>query len=206
MSDQVTRLLHDMQQGDSAAADRLVPIVYRELRRIAAALMRSERADHTLQPTAVVHEALLRLMEGEPVSFENRSHFFALAARIMRRLLVDHARRRIAGKRGGEGMQQIEMEEGLALTAEQSNDVLALHARRATGAHRRDALLCRQFGRRDRLGCRCQRSHGETRAPDGAAVLASAAAVARDDAPIAESTHLSSRLAPDHDSDVGPRF
>jgi RNA polymerase sigma factor (TIGR02999 family) len=116
-----------MQQGDSAAADRLVPIVYRELRRIAAALMRSERADHTLQPTAVVHEALLRLMEGEPVSFENRSHFFALAARIMRRLLVDHARRRIAGKRGGEGMQQIEMEEGLALTAEQSNDVLALH-------------------------------------------------------------------------------
>jgi len=127
MSDHVTRLLHDMQQGDSAAADRLVPIVYRELRRIAAALMRSERADHTLQPTAVVHEALLRLMEGEPVSFENRSHFFALAARIMRRLLVDHARRRIAGKRGGEGMQQIEMEEGLALTAEQSNDVLALH-------------------------------------------------------------------------------
>jgi RNA polymerase sigma factor (TIGR02999 family) len=127
MSEQVTRLLHDMQQGDSAAADRLVPIVYRELRRIAAALMRSERADHTLQPTAVVHEALLRLMEGEPVSFENRSHFFAIAARIMRRLLVDHARRRVAGKRGGEGMQQIEMEEALALTPEQSNDVLALH-------------------------------------------------------------------------------
>lgn len=127
MSEQVTRLLHDMQQGDSAAADRLVPIVYRELRRIAGALMRSERADHTLQPTAVVHEALLRLMEGEPVSFENRSHFFAIAARIMRRLLVDHARRRVAGKRGGEGMQQIEMDEGLALTPEQSNDVLALH-------------------------------------------------------------------------------
>jgi RNA polymerase sigma factor (TIGR02999 family) len=127
MSDQVTRLLRDMQRGDSAAADLLVPIIYRELRRIAAALMRSERADHTLQPTAVVHEALLRLMEGEPVSFENRSHFFALAARIMRRLLVDHARRRVAGKRGGEGMQQIELEEGLALTPEQSNDVLALH-------------------------------------------------------------------------------
>jgi len=127
MSDQVTRLLHDMQQGDGEAADRLVPIVYRELRRIAGAMMRSERADHTLQPTAVVHEALLRLMEGEPVSFENRSHFFAIAARIMRRLLVDHARRRVAGKRGGEGMQQIELEEGLALTPEQSSDVLALH-------------------------------------------------------------------------------
>ena len=127
MSDQVTRLLHDMQQGDGEAADRLVPIVYRELRRIAGAMMRSERADHTLQPTAVVHEALLRLMEGEPVSFENRSHFFAIAARIMRRLLVDHARRRVAGKRGGEGMRQIELEEGLALTPEQSSDVLALH-------------------------------------------------------------------------------
>ena len=127
MSDQVTRLLHDMQHGDSAAADRLVPIVYRELRRIAASLMRSERAGHTLQPTAVVHEALVRLMEGEPVSFENRSHFFAIAARIMRRLLVDHARRRVAGKRGGEGLHQIELEEGLALTPEQSKDVLALH-------------------------------------------------------------------------------
>lgn len=127
MNDQVTRLLHDMQRGDGAAADRLVPIVYRELRQIAAAVMRSERADHTLQPTAVVHEALLRLMKGEPVSIESRAHFFAIAARIMRQLLVDHARRRIADKRGGEGMLQIDLEEGLALTPEQSTDVLALH-------------------------------------------------------------------------------
>jgi RNA polymerase sigma factor (TIGR02999 family) len=126
MSDQVTTLLHDMQQGDPAAADRLVPIVYRELRLIAGSLMKSERAGHTLQPTAVVHEALLRLMEGEPVTFENRAHFFAVAARIMRRLLVDHARRRFAGKRGGKDMQQVELEEGLALTPEQSSDVLAL--------------------------------------------------------------------------------
>ena len=127
MSDEVTRLLHDMQRGDSTAADRLVPIVYRELRQIAAALMRSERSGHTLPPTAVVHEALMRLMEGEPVSFESRSHFFAIAARIMRQLLVDHARRRVARKRGGEGMRQIELKEGLVLTPEQSNDVLALH-------------------------------------------------------------------------------
>jgi len=127
MNDQVTSLLRDMQDGDAAAADRLVPIVYRELRRIAGALMRGERADHTLQPTAVVHEALLRLMEGEPVSFENRAHFFAIAARIMRRLLVDHARRHVAGKRGGEDLRQVELEDGLALTLEQSSEVLALH-------------------------------------------------------------------------------
>jgi RNA polymerase sigma factor (TIGR02999 family) len=116
-----------MQGGDSAAADRLVPIVYGELRRIAGALMKHERPDHTLQPTAVVHEALVRLMEGEPVSFESRAHFFAIAARIMRRLLVDHARRRVAGKRGGEELQQVDLEDGLLLSAAQSSDVLALH-------------------------------------------------------------------------------
>jgi RNA polymerase sigma factor (TIGR02999 family) len=89
--------------------------------------MKHERPDHTLQPTAVVHEALVRLMEGEPVSFESRVHFFAIAARIMRRLLVDHARRRVAGKRGGEDLEQVELEDGLVLSAEQSSDVLALH-------------------------------------------------------------------------------
>jgi RNA polymerase sigma factor (TIGR02999 family) len=125
--DQVTSLLRDMQGGDTTAADRLVPIVYRELRRIAGALMKHERPDHTLQPTAVVHEALVRLMEGEPVSFESRAHFFAIAARIMRRLLVDHARRHVAGKRGGEELQQVELEDGLVLSAAQSSDVLALH-------------------------------------------------------------------------------
>lgn len=126
-NDQVTRLLRDMQRGDSTAVDRLVPIVYRELRRIAGALMKHERPDHTLQPTAVVHEALVRLLEGEPVSFESRAHFFAIAARIMRRLLVDHARRRVADKRGGEELEQVELEDGLVLSAEQSSDVLALH-------------------------------------------------------------------------------
>ena len=126
MDDQVTRLLRDMQRGDTRALDQLVPIVYRELRQIAGALMMRERPDHTLQPTAVVHEALLRLLEREPVSFENRAHFFALAARIMRRLLVDHARRRVAGKRGGE-QREVELDDGLALSPEQSGDVLALH-------------------------------------------------------------------------------
>jgi RNA polymerase sigma factor (TIGR02999 family) len=127
VSDEVTQLLHDMQRGDADASARLVPIIYRELRRIAGALMRSERAGHTLQPTAVVNEALIRLMEGAPLSYENRAHFFAVAARTMRRLLVDHARRRIADKRGGEAAERVELEEGLALTPEQSADVLALH-------------------------------------------------------------------------------
>jgi RNA polymerase sigma factor (TIGR02999 family) len=126
MDDQVTRLLRDMQRGDSGAVDRLVPIVYRELRQIAGALMKQERPGHTLQPTAVVHEALLRLLGGEPVSFESRAHFFALAARIMRRLLVDHARRRLADRRGGD-QQLVDLDDGLALTPEQSTDVLALH-------------------------------------------------------------------------------
>jgi RNA polymerase sigma factor (TIGR02999 family) len=127
MADQVTTLLNRMQHGDGEAADQLIPIVYRELRKIAASLMKGERAGHTLQPTAVVHEALMRLMEGERLSFENRAHFFAIAARTMRRLLVDHARRRLADKRGGEERQQVDVEEGLVLTVQQSTDVLALH-------------------------------------------------------------------------------
>lgn len=125
--DQVTSLLRGMQSGDRTAVDRLVPIVYRELRRIAGALMKHERPDHTLQPTAVVHEALVRLLEGEPVSFESRAHFFAIAARIMRRLLVDYARRRVADKRGGAELEEVDLEDALVLSAEQSTDVLALH-------------------------------------------------------------------------------
>src|SRR5947209_1307469 len=101
----VTQLLARIQSGDERAAAQLVPLVYKELRRIAASMMRRERADHTLQPTAVVHEAFIRLMEGEDARFENRAHFFAIAARAMRRVLVDHARRRLADKRGGDVQQ-----------------------------------------------------------------------------------------------------
>ena len=123
----VTQLLAKMRDGDNEAVVRLIPLVYRELRKIAAGMMRHERPDHTLQPTAVVHEAFLRLMDGEGVTFENRAHFFAIAAQSMRRVLVDHARRRLADKRGGEAQRKVELEEGLALTVEQSLDVLALH-------------------------------------------------------------------------------
>jgi RNA polymerase sigma-70 factor (ECF subfamily) len=97
---EVTQLLAEMRLGRSDAIDRLMPVVYRELRRIAGQQMRRERAGHTLQPTALVHEAFLRLVEQNPAGFENRAQFFGLAAQLMRRLLVDYARRRQAAKRG----------------------------------------------------------------------------------------------------------
>jgi RNA polymerase sigma-70 factor (ECF subfamily) len=99
-SDSVTRLLHAWQRGDRAALDRLMPIVYDELHRIASRLMRSERAAHTLQATALVNEAYARLL-GSNASVTDRVHFVSLAARIMRRILVDHARSRGRAKRGG---------------------------------------------------------------------------------------------------------
>ena len=88
--------------------------------------MRRERAGHTLQPTAVVHEAFIRLMDGQQAQLENRAHFFAIAARSMRRVLVDHARRRLADKRGGDAHQQVELDEDIALTPHQSAEVLGL--------------------------------------------------------------------------------
>ncbi len=97
---QLTRLLEAWQRGDTAAAEELVPLVYAELRRIAAAKMRAERGGHTLQPTALVHEAWLRLMKQHDSGWQNREQFFAIAAQAMRRILVDHARKRQAAKRG----------------------------------------------------------------------------------------------------------
>ncbi len=97
---QVTALLADAKLGRKEALDRLAPLVYRELRRIAGAQMRGERAGHTLQPTALVHEAYFRLVDQKCAGWQNRTQFFAVSARIMRRLLVDHARRRRAAKRG----------------------------------------------------------------------------------------------------------
>jgi RNA polymerase sigma factor (TIGR02999 family) len=95
----VTHLLEAARQGDARAFDRLLPMLYDELRGIAARHMRGERADHTLEPTALVHEAFLRLVGGEPASFEDRTHFLRAASQSMRRVLVDHARARNAAKR-----------------------------------------------------------------------------------------------------------
>lgn len=97
-----THLLHRMAEGDAAAAAELLPLVYEQLHRIAASHMRGERADHTLQPTAIVHEAYLRLAQGRSIRWESRAHFLAVAAEAIRRVLIDHARRSGASKRGGD--------------------------------------------------------------------------------------------------------
>ncbi|HEV8610022.1 MAG TPA: sigma-70 family RNA polymerase sigma factor [Thermoanaerobaculia bacterium] len=97
---EVTALLKDWSGGDQRALERLTPLVYDELRKLAGGYMRGERPDHTFQPTALVHEAYLRLVDQRDVDWHNRAHFFGIAAQMMRRVLVDHARRRQAAKRG----------------------------------------------------------------------------------------------------------
>ena len=98
----ITALLHSWSQGDSKALAELVPMVYQDLRRISERLLAKERPEHTLAPTALVHEAYLRLLGLEQVSWQDRTPFFAFAARLMRQILVEHARRRLAEKRGGD--------------------------------------------------------------------------------------------------------
>ena len=99
----VTQLLRQWSQGDSAALDELTPLIYRELHQRARNFLRRERPDHTLQPTALIHEVYLRLVGGDsPQHWQNRAHFFAIASRLMRQILVDHARRRMSAKRSGQ--------------------------------------------------------------------------------------------------------
>ncbi|HLF82544.1 MAG TPA: ECF-type sigma factor, partial [Blastocatellia bacterium] len=97
----ITRLLVEWRYGDKTALDRLVPLVYRELRRLAGYYMRRQRADHTLQTSALINEAYLKLIDHKNMRWENRAHFYAVAAQAMRRILVDHARSRGYAKRGG---------------------------------------------------------------------------------------------------------
>ncbi|MBC7910218.1 MAG: sigma-70 family RNA polymerase sigma factor [Pyrinomonadaceae bacterium] len=98
---EVTQILHAWSEGDHEAPARLMPFVYNELRRLARSYLHREGAAHTLQPTALVHEAYLRLVDQTRISWQNRAHFYGIAASMMRRVLVDHARARSAGKRGG---------------------------------------------------------------------------------------------------------
>src|SRR5262249_3812380 len=109
----VTQLLMQWSEGDRGALDALMPVVYGELRKIADAYLRRERSGHTLQPTALVHEAWLRLVRQDQPSFAHRTQFFALAAQVMRRILVDHARTVNADKRGG-GAQKAPLHEAIA--------------------------------------------------------------------------------------------
>ncbi|HXH06871.1 MAG TPA: sigma-70 family RNA polymerase sigma factor [Vicinamibacterales bacterium] len=120
----VTRLLTEWTAGNLAARDQLIPLVYDELREIAGRWLRRERTGHTLQPTALVHEAYLRLVDQRRVRWRDRAHFFAVAATTMRRVLVDHARRRGAAKRGG-GAATIPIDDEVLGTA-LAPDILAL--------------------------------------------------------------------------------
>ncbi len=121
VSRNVTALLLAWQRGEASALDELMVVVYDELRRLAAGRLRQERADHTLQPTALVHEVYLQLVDQRQVNWQNRAHFFGAVAEIMRRLLVDHARRHLAEKRGA-GAVKVSLAE-VALVADAAPDV-----------------------------------------------------------------------------------
>lgn len=123
----VTILLQAWRQGDAGALERLLPLVYQDLRRVARAHLRDERRDHTLQATAMVHEVYLRLMGSTAATPQNRTHFFAVAARLMRQILVDHARRKQAKKRGG-GETLITLADAMPALRTSIVDVLALDA------------------------------------------------------------------------------
>src|ERR1700686_3577962 len=125
MSDthEVTLLLAEWAKGNQRALDNLTPLVYRELRQLAAGYLRKERQGHTLQPTALVHEAYVRLVDQTNPSWQSRSHFFGVAARLMRQILVDHARKKKAGKRAG---MRVSLEEAVSFQQERSRDLVAL--------------------------------------------------------------------------------
>ncbi len=124
-SHDVTQLLQEMGRGDPDARAKVIPLVYDELRVLARGYLRQERAGHTLQPTAVVHEAFLRLVQGEEIDWENRSHFFAIAARVMRQILVNYALAHRTAKRGG-GVPRLSLEAAEFVPQESADDLVVL--------------------------------------------------------------------------------
>jgi RNA polymerase sigma-70 factor (ECF subfamily) len=123
---EITLLLHKLNVGDKNAREELITVVYDELRRLATACMRRERVDHTLQPTALVHEAWLRLVEQREWNLQNRAHFFGMAAQLMRRILIDHARAANAEKRGGDQVI-VSLENAIAVAVEHPTQLLDVH-------------------------------------------------------------------------------
>ncbi|HEY0546000.1 MAG TPA: sigma-70 family RNA polymerase sigma factor [Pyrinomonadaceae bacterium] len=121
----VTGLLHEWRRGDAAAFDKLLPLVYGEMRRIAHRYMQQERGGHTLQTTALINEAYVRLVGQQKIEWRNRSHFFAVTAQVMRHVLIDHARRLHYAKRGGE-LRRVTLEEADAMTVERAAELVAL--------------------------------------------------------------------------------
>jgi RNA polymerase sigma-70 factor (ECF subfamily) len=121
----ITQLLFEASHGDQTATDLLFEKVYKELRKLAQDYLRQERPEHTLQATALVHEAYLRLVKGQEIPWQNRAHFFSIAAQVMRNILVDHARQYKAGKRGG-GAQKLSLDEAVSFSIERKLDLVAL--------------------------------------------------------------------------------
>lgn len=121
---EVSRLLASLNAGDARAVDALVPLVYKELRRLAGHYLKQERPGHTLQPTALVHEAFLKLV-GQDTAWQNRTHFFAMAANLMRRILVDYARSHDAKKRGG-AAEKVSLDDAFVFAKERPAEVVAL--------------------------------------------------------------------------------
>ena len=124
-SHEVTQLLMAWNDGDQSALERLIPLVHAELHRIARRYMRNERAGHTLQTSALINEAYMRLIDAQQVHWQNRAHFFGIAAQLMRRVLVDFARSRSYKKRGG-GAFQVSLDETMVITKERGEDLVAL--------------------------------------------------------------------------------
>ena len=143
----VTRLLAQWAEGNQQALDELTPLVYKELRRLAASYLRRERKSHTLQPTALVHEAYLRLVDQKKPSFQSRAHFFGVAARLMRQILVDHARGRLADKRA---VLKVPLEDAAGFQQDLSRDLVALdaglNALEKLDARKSKAIELRYFG------------------------------------------------------------
>ena len=121
----ITSLLHEFASGDKRALDRLVPLIYPELRRLARSYMRNERPGHTLQPTALVHEAYARLVKQEQPDYRSRAHFLGVAAQVMRQILIDHARTRDAAKRGG-GAANLSLEMAAGVPVGEPSTVIAI--------------------------------------------------------------------------------
>ncbi|MFN6964832.1 MAG: sigma-70 family RNA polymerase sigma factor [Pyrinomonadaceae bacterium] len=123
---EITQMLLELTDGNAEVVDRILPHIYDELRRLAGSYLRRERSDHTLQPTALVHEAYMKLIDQKKVRWQNRAHFFGIAAQVMRRILMDHARKHKADKRGGSS-DKLPIDEGiLVVSRERSSELVAL--------------------------------------------------------------------------------
>src|SRR4051812_27749964 len=120
---QITQMLIELTDGNTEVVDRIYPFIYDELRKLAGSYLRRERSDHTLQPTALVHEAYMKLIDQKQVKWQNRAHFFGIAAQVMRRILMDHARKHKAEKRGGY-VDKLPLEEEILLVSQDSSSQL----------------------------------------------------------------------------------